>query len=320
MNIKNLQIWILENCFDSSGNFNPVKLRYSATHKNIILKYTPFLSDDCKLSQRCWHILNETFEIPHCLHCGKNLKFRKFGDGYGMFCNGKCFGKSSYKKEKTKSTCLKKYGVDHYFMLNSVREKSKETCLENYGVENPSQSPIIKQRKIETCLSNFGVDHPSQSVDVREKSKETTLENYGVENPSQSPIIKQLKKKTMMKNYGVPNPIYLTTRNGYKYHLYEMPSGKIIKLQGYEPKLMDNLLLTYSEDDILYEKQDMPEIWYLSSENNTWHRYYPDFYIPKENLVLEVKSEYTYKANLQMNIDKKEATICLGYNYILEIL
>ena len=63
-----------------------------------------------------------------------------------------------------------------------------------------------------------------------------------------------------MKNYGVPNPIYLTTRNGYKYHLYEMPSGKIIKLQGYEPKLMDKLLLTYSEDDILYEKQDMPEI------------------------------------------------------------
>ena len=195
-----------------------------------------------------------------CLHCGKKLKFRKFGDGYGLFCNRKCFGKSSYKKEKTESTCLEKYGVSHFFKLNSIKEKKIETCLKNYGVENPSQSNIIKEKKIETCLKNFNVEYPMQSHQIKEKTKENNLKKYGAENCSQREEIKQKKKNTMMKNHGVTNPIYLSTRNSYKYHSYSMPSGRVIKLQGYESKLMDKLLQIYREEEIYYKKSDMPEI------------------------------------------------------------
>lgn len=34
-----------------------------------------------------------------------------------------------------------------------------------------------------------------------------------------------------------------------------------------------------------------------------------------DSLVIEVKSDYTYKVDLEKNLLKEEATKCLGYNF-----
>jgi len=49
------------------------------------------------------------------------------------------------------------------------------------------------------------------------------------------------------------------------------------------------------------------------------HRYYPDFYIPNENKIIEVKSEYTLNRELERNHIKFEATKLMGFNFVLEI-
>lgn len=64
------------------------------------------------------------------------------------------------------------------------------------------------------------------------------------------------------------------------------------------------------------EKKDMPKIIYTGLDDKE-HRYYPDFYIPKNNIIVEVKSDYTYKVDLEINIRKKESTKKLGFNYLL---
>lgn len=80
---------------------------------------------------------------------------------------------------------------------------------------------------------------------------------------------------------------------------------------------MDELLNIYTEEEIAC-RNDMPEIWYF--ENGKNHRYYPDIYIPRDNLLIEVKSEWTYRGKEEWyftNLLKKQACIDAGYNYQL---
>ena len=55
-------------------------------------------------------------------------------------------------------------------------------------------------------------------------------------------------------------------------------------------------------------------ITYQNSKGKT-SRYYPDIYIPKENLIIEVKSQYTIKQNINVNIRKREACLNSGINF-----
>ena len=49
-------------------------------------------------------------------------------------------------KEKSKETCLEKYGFEYAMQSNEVKEKGKKTCLEKYGVEYSSQSIEIMEK------------------------------------------------------------------------------------------------------------------------------------------------------------------------------
>ena len=57
----------------------------------------------------------------------------------------------------------------------------------------------------------------------------------------------------------------------------------------------------------------MPVIWYMFTGKK--RRYFPDFYIPKDNLVIEVKSRYTYKRSRIQNIIKALNTRKHGFKY-----
>jgi hypothetical protein len=74
----------------------------------------------------------------------------------------------------------------------------------------------------------------------------------------------------------------------------------------------------YTEDDILYRKIDMPKIMYVFEDKEK--RYYPDFYIKSENLIVEVKCTYTYEVEKDKNDIKFSSTKDLGYKHRLMIL
>jgi len=98
----------------------------------------------------------------------------------------------------------------------------------------------------------------------------------------------------------------------------------VSKVQGYENRALDILLKEYSEDEILTDRKDVPEIWYIG-EDNKKHRYYTDIYIPKDNLIIEVKSTWTYSdkhdpAKLDKNVRKQIGSVIAGYNFKFMIL
>lgn len=100
----------------------------------------------------------------------------------------------------------------------------------------------------------------------------------------------------------------------FTYKRYIMPSGKLVNYQGYENIALDELLKQYNEDEIISIRQSVPSIQY--TQNNKKHYYYYlDIFIPKDNLIIEVKSIYTYKLHLIKNILKALSVRKNGYNF-----
>ncbi len=108
--------------------------------------------------------------------------------------------------------------------------------------------------------------------------------------------------------------------NPYKFKKLVAPGGtEIISLQGHEPMCLQDMVkkegLEYK--DIVHKRSDMPCIRYLQ-EGNT-KRYFPDFWIPKKNQIIEVKSQYTYDINRAVNLAKKQACLDAGYQFQFRI-
>ena len=85
-------------------------------------------------------------------------------------------------------------------------------------------------------------------------------------------------------------------------------------------KLLDELVLIYSEDEIFTHRKDMPEFWYFTEDKNK-HRYFPDVYIPKVNTIYEVKSEYILNESKKNGIFelKRQSVIDANYNFELKV-
>lgn len=125
-------------------------------------------------------------------------------------------------------------------------------------------------------------------------NKEDMKNTWGVEHPMQIPLVFDKQKKTGEVDY-------------------KLPSGKIVKIQGAEPLCLDILLEEYDETDIEYDAMNMPDIWYIHPRKKKRARYFVDFFVPKDNLVIEVKSTYTYFLKWNVNISKFQACVDSGY-------
>ena len=139
----------------------------------------------------------------------------------------------------------------------------------------------------------------------------TNLDRFGVENTFQSEEKKQKIVETCIEKFGVKHPLQNTTifERVNKKRTYKMilPSGKIQNYQGYENVAISKLLSIYEENDIVLDKCSMPTIWYNFNGENK--RYFPDIFIPKDKLIIEVKSTWTFKKDFEKNLAKRIGVI-----------
>ena len=77
-------------------------------------------------------------------------------------------GQSEKFMEKARQTKKERYGNKNY----NNREKTKQTCLKKYGVENVAQVSEIKAKKKATCLEKYGFESIFQSKERMEKIHE----------------------------------------------------------------------------------------------------------------------------------------------------
>lgn len=219
-------------------------------------------------------------------------------------------------KEKKRQACLTKYGVENISQAAEVLAKKKETWMEKYGVDNPSKAkenadkikaawPEIDRKRKETMRKKYGVESYNSTAEFQDKRKATWIEKYGVDNP--------------VKNAEVLHRIVLANSiSEYQTKAMTLPSGKIIRYQGFENIVIKELLESgLTEDEIVTGPGNVPHIRY--EFNGKQHRYYPDIYIPKLNQIIEVKSQYTWDKYKEKNLAKQKACVDAGFNVKIEI-
>lgn len=233
--------------------------------------------------------------------------------------------------EKTKKTNLERYGVEWNIVSEKSQEKQKKTNLKRYGVENYASSIEFKERKEEikkkqkrTSREKYGTDYPMQSDQCKKKAKITFLETYGCEHAMMTIETKEKKNKTMLEKYGVehysqdPKNFDCIVRKMYNTKIYKWKTGEISFVQGYEPIVLRELEEKgYKFNDIKTDGADIPSFWY--TYKNKKKRYIPDFYIPSEKLIIEVKSDFTLQLDKEINKLKFETVKNAGYNFKLEV-
>ncbi len=299
-------------------------------------------------SEKIFIFINSISKIPLCKKCQeKKVNFKQYSHGYFEYCSTMCSAGSEEKKKTIANTNLEKYGVANVSEIDEIKKKKKETTFENFGVDHHSKSEYNKEKIKITSRKRYGSDHFFSSKEgknkikeivfekfgvesnlllpeVREKIAKTNIEKYGTYNFFGSPKGKEAVKNGVLAKYGVENISQSiehhekAMKSGMRAKEFIFPSGKIVKVRGYEPQALEYLLKTYKEDNIIAEVKEINklvgEIWYIGDDGKQ-KRYYPDIFIISENRLIDVKSTYTFSVDFDKNKKKKQACIDKGHNF-----
>jgi len=163
-----------------------------------VIQYTKFLSNDSKITERVYCIINNIYKPVKCSVCNTwFVKFARFSSWYEKYCCSSC------RKEGVKLSCK-----EHF--ENETEEKRLErlnnynkSIKEKYGVENISQSDIIKQNKIQNSIEKYWVEHFSKTDEFKKNKKKKEFEKFDWKYFLQTDEAKNKIKKTMIKNHWV---------------------------------------------------------------------------------------------------------------------
>lgn len=292
-------------------------LSYAGTKEYVFSDEYDFETEGAIFNYRTWpeFILNDTY-VAYVCTCGN-------------------FHRSTWRLFKNGARCLE-----------CTKERIRNTCLEIYGVDNPAKSEEVKKKIVETFRSRYGVDHAMQLEETIEKARTTNMENHGGVHNLNLPETRASAEAAFLEKYGntignVPemmqktrdtnNEIYgcdypfqneeilrkaLAESYGVKDYIF--PSGRVEHVRGYEPFMINDILKEgIEEDDIIVGDSKIPIVKYTI--NGKLHSYYPDCLITSTNTIIEVKSDWTYDKDYDVNMVKFKAVVEAGYNMELRI-
>lgn len=159
----------------------------------------------------------------------------------------------------------------------------------------------------------------------QDKYDANVIEKYGSKRAFYA-MQRRRKKVTMLKRYGVEHA--LQNKDSFdkmvtsSWRRKEYKLGKrTVTVQGYEPQALDWLIKnTYIKPEEIKCGRDkevpvIPYKWEGKSRS-----YHPDIFVPRLNLVIEVKAVRTYVSDLGRNLEKARSTKIQGYKYMFLVM
>lgn len=200
-----------------------------------------------------------------------------------ILCSCDICGKEKYVKYLNYNKYLSTDPNHEYTCEKCNYEKRKSKI---YKSENVSQCKDIKEKKVNTMLNNGKELFWCRKEEHKEKIKEI----YGVEYISQN------------------MEIHLKQQNGYITKHY----NGLYYRGTYEKNFIDfclknNIKIDNFKHSIKYKYQGKEK------------KYFPDFYYEPLNLIIEIKSNYTYEIEKDKNESKRLGSIRNGFNFIFII-
>jgi hypothetical protein len=309
----------LLNNFCKENNLNILE-NFENTKVNCNIKLTSkCINNNCnEFFNKKFHILYKT-KVFTCKECTSKQRLKNYKETIINKYGVEHISQLQEIKEKKIVNCLNKYGVKYISQIQETKDKRKETNKLKYIEQNKKLPPSLIDKKQE-LFEKYGTDNYRSSDYLKNKIKQTVIERYGVDHISKSKKIQATKRANCMNKYGVefaiqhPEFAEKACKNGFLMKEYVLPSGKITKVQGYEPFALRDIINDekINEDNIITGCKNVPTIWYNDLEGNK-HRHFVDIFIPSQNRCIEVKSTWTVKKEnvfLKQKVAKE-----LGYNY-----
>lgn len=172
-----------------------------------------------------------------------------------------------------------------------------------------STDPEIKKRKMDTCEQNFGVLYPMQSEVVMNKSLETFQRNWGSSNYMKTVEGLNHHRKAVFEKTGFHNPMHNPDSfhkqrvSAFKCEILHYRGHKLLHQGSYERRVFQDLIdrgcslkNLSGESRVTYTGSDSIERVYTPDVEGTTKS--------GTQFVLEVKSAFTLKVNLEVNLAK----------------
>jgi hypothetical protein len=163
-----------------------------------------------------------------------------------------------------------------------LKEENEEFCpvCGNFKFDEPRWDRGYKRTCSEKCANIFRI----------QQIEKTCIEKYGVKNVQQ-------RKETFDKQ-----------QRTAKWSI-QFKNTSIHYRASYELDFLENYYHIYSD------MKNAPTIKYMFNKKRKV--YFPDFYIPSLNLIVEIKNSYLAKRFKTQLVAKKKATIANGFNFIM---
>jgi hypothetical protein len=259
-------------------------------------------------------------------------------------------------KDKRKTVLLERYGVINPFLIPKIAEKSRKARYDAWAkisVKNAENkrlaNELLSQRLLEdfkgTMLELYEMYQSSLKLYLQTRAPEAievmkllSGDSWGEKlymlfnDMTVKPmcrVCKTTRVSFIQTSYGFSKTCsrgcsaqdgekyQLAFETGIRYKDHTLPSGKTVKLMGYEPQVIAHLLEQGILEEELAFEDDVPYVLYEHAGKTKL--YMPDFFLTSKNAVCEVKSSYTYKAELTKNLAKLQAARAAGYEMYLFI-
>lgn len=301
---------IIKEGMTSSGKINHHFVnRLNSVDVSKINELTNFSPVDTPLKIRIKFIIDGVDTYPKCKVCGEPVRPHFKNLHLLETCSKECDYK--IRVNMTKESNLKTYGVESTNQVDSIKEKQNASMIKNHGskyyvtsdefigksdntkLEKYGDSKFVNPKKAkETKLGRYG----DGNYNNHEKYIETCIERYGVSHVMQD---KDIFEKQQLNSYGSKK---------YK-HLYYRGSYELFFIKEYEK---------------MYPISDLENCFPINYELDGKDKiYFPDFLVKPKNLIVEIKSSWTYDNNgknkdlRNINNKKWEAAKSLDdYNFL----
>lgn len=221
---------------------------------------------------------------------------------YGFYVCKNCSG------IKRKKTILERYGVEYYSKSILFKNKVENTSILKWGVTNYTKTDEYKISSKKTSMEKWGALHYLQNTENYTKLKKILLSRYGVDNAANVKGVNiEKRKSTNLSKYGVEHAMQ-NSDIFTKMFRNRKKIGELYYDSSYELQFIKYCL----EGNIKIE--NIKGIRYVFE--NVDRIYYPDFYLPEYNLIIEIKSTWTYNYAVNKNIAKMKSCIENGYDFL----
>ena len=263
-------------------------------------RWKKFCSTECQYPNLKDRSIEQAPKCANPVCCQLCYLRSKKNKGWSKYCSPKC------QLPNNKIDFDKKFGIiapkcANPNCINLVKYMSKRNLGWAKYCSHSCQwsDPACMKLKGDTCEIKYGNRNPMKSDIIKNQISNTVEDMWGNRSDEERLLVFKASQRGLSKRKE-----------------YVFSSGKKIIVRGFEPKALDELLLVYLESDIVAGNEISISIPYL--HNDKKHKYYPDIHIPKDNLIIEVKSKWTYSGKpewLETNLLKEQATIAAGYNF-----